>query len=155
MVRKWIQEFVDKVQQQRWLEAQNSDMVYVPPEDALAERRPEIITLPFPETVPEKIPAPLETLPTLPAPLETLPTLPAPVETVPEPSPPDPIFLKPVETTPFFPCHRKRPLESPPCGIPNKVVKSEPSEEDVRLLLKTETIETTQMKRKVGDFVML
>ncbi|GFU48195.1 hypothetical protein NPIL_136201 [Nephila pilipes] len=46
-------------------------------------------------------------------------------------------------------------LESPPCSIPNKVVKSEPCEEDVRLLLKTESIETPQRKQKVGDFVML
>ncbi|GFU37052.1 hypothetical protein NPIL_591441 [Nephila pilipes] len=120
-------------------------MVYVPPEDATPERSPEIIPLPFPETMPERRPAPLE----------KLSTLPAPVETVSEPSPPKPILLKPVETTPFLPSHRKRPLQSPPCSIPNKVVKSEPSEEVERLLLKTETIETTQMKSKRGDFVML
>ncbi|GFT82959.1 hypothetical protein NPIL_279761 [Nephila pilipes] len=120
-------------------------MVYIPPEDAPAKRTPEIISLPFPETIPEKIPAPLE----------KLPMLPAPVETVPEPSPTELIILKPVEAIPFFPCHRKRSLETPPCSIPNKVRKSEPTEEDVHLLLKTETIETTQMKPEVGNFVML
>ncbi|GFS66756.1 hypothetical protein NPIL_470691, partial [Nephila pilipes] len=125
LVRKWIQEFVDKVQQQRCLEAQYSDMVYVPPEEATLERSPEIIPLPFPETVPE-------------------------------PSPPEPILLKPVETTSLLPTHRKRSLETPPCSLPNKIVKSEPSEEeDVRLLLKAETIETTQRTPKVGDFVMI
>ncbi|GFU46150.1 hypothetical protein NPIL_419041, partial [Nephila pilipes] len=72
------------------------------------------------------------------------------------PSPPEPILLKPVDATPLLPTHRKRPLETPPCSLPNKIVKSEPSEEeDVRLLLKAETIETTQRTPKVGDFVML
>ncbi|GFS29873.1 hypothetical protein NPIL_235141 [Nephila pilipes] len=161
LVQNSIQEFVDKVQQQRCLEAQYSDMVHVPPEDATVKRRPEIIPLPFPETIPERRPASLEKLPTLPAHVETIPepsppeTIPAPLETVPEPSPPEPNLLKTVETTPFLPCHRKRSLESLPCSIPNKVVKSDPTEEDVRLLLKTETIESTQMKPNVGDFVML
>ncbi|GFT79083.1 hypothetical protein NPIL_467961, partial [Nephila pilipes] len=90
--------------------------------------------------------------PTLPAPVETLS---AALETVPEPSPPKPIFLKAVETTPFLPCQRKKSLQSPPCSIANKVLKSEQTKDDVCLLLKTETIETTQMKPKVGDFVML
>ncbi|GFU19416.1 hypothetical protein NPIL_31661 [Nephila pilipes] len=87
--------------------------------------------------------------------LKTLLTRPAPVETVPEPSAPKPIILKPQKTTPLFPTHRKRQLETPPCSIPNKVMKSKLCEEDVRLLLKTETIETTQMTPKVGDFVMI
>ncbi|GFT83596.1 uncharacterized protein NPIL_106691 [Nephila pilipes] len=165
LVRKWIQAFMDKAQQQRCLEAQYSDMVYVPPEEATLERSPEIIPLSFPETMPERRPASVETVPTLPAPGETVPepsllrtllTRPAPVETVSEPSPPEPILLKPVEKTPLLPTHRKRPLETPPCSLPNKIVKSEPSEEeDVRLLLKAEAIETTQMTHKVGDFVML
>ncbi|GFT52314.1 hypothetical protein NPIL_215501 [Nephila pilipes] len=115
-------------------------MVYIPPKDAKAERRPAPL-----ETIPDKMPASLEKLPTPPAPLETIPG----------PSPPEPILLKPGETTPFLPCHRKRSPESPPCSIRNNFVKSEPSEEDVRLLLKIETIETTQMKPKVGEFVML
>ncbi|GFT31788.1 hypothetical protein NPIL_657751 [Nephila pilipes] len=107
--------------------------------------------MPFPETLRERRPAPLETVPTLPAPAETFSEPSPPWKS----SPPDPILLKPVETTPFLPCNRKRPLESPLYSIPNKIVKSEPSEESIRLLLKTETIETTQMKPKVGDFVML
>ncbi|GFT74984.1 hypothetical protein NPIL_34811, partial [Nephila pilipes] len=114
LVRKWIQAFVDKVQQQRCLEAQYSDMVYVPPEEATLERCPEIIPLPFPETNPERRPASVETVPTLPAPRETVPessllrtllTRPAPGETVSEPSPPLPILLKPVETKPLLPTH--------------------------------------------------
>ncbi|GFT95476.1 hypothetical protein NPIL_484521 [Nephila pilipes] len=116
----------------------------------------------FPETMPERRPVSVETTPapeeTVPGPslLKTLLTRPAPGETVPEPSPPEPILLKPVETTPLLPTHRKRSLETPPCSLPNKIVKSEPSEEeDVRLLLKAETIETTQRTPKVGDFVML
>ncbi|GFS80443.1 hypothetical protein NPIL_9391 [Nephila pilipes] len=56
-------EFVDKVQQQRWLEARYSDMVYVPPEDATSERTAEIISLPFPETMPERRSASVETTP--------------------------------------------------------------------------------------------
>ncbi|GFT07727.1 hypothetical protein NPIL_352571, partial [Nephila pilipes] len=160
LVRKWVQAFVDKVQQQRCLEAQYSDMVYVPPEEPTLERSPESIPLPFP--MPERRPASVETTPapgeTVPEPslLKTLLTRPAPGETVPEPSPPEPILLKPVETPPLLPTHRKRSLETPPCSLPNKIVKSEPSEEeDVRLLLKAETIETTQRTPKVGDFVML
>ncbi|GFT36351.1 hypothetical protein NPIL_637811, partial [Nephila pilipes] len=114
LVRKWIQAFVDKVQQQRCLEAQYSDMVYVPPEEATLERCPEIIPLPFPETNPERRPASVETVPTLPAPRETVPessllrtllTRPAPGETVSEPSPPLPILLKPVESKPLLPTH--------------------------------------------------
>ncbi|GFU22798.1 hypothetical protein NPIL_590571, partial [Nephila pilipes] len=162
LVRKWVQAFVDKVQQQRCLEVQYSDMVYVPPEEATLERSPESIPLPFPETIPERRPASGETTPasgeTVPESslLKTLLTRPAPEETVPEPSPPEPILLEPVETTPLLPTHRKRSLETPPCSLPNKIVKSEPSEEeDVRLLLKVETIETTQRTPKVGDFVML
>ncbi|GFS92137.1 uncharacterized protein NPIL_171591 [Nephila pilipes] len=160
LVRKWVQAFVDKVQQQRCLEAQCSDMVYVPPEEATLERSPESIPLPFP--MPERRPASGETVPapgeTVPEPslLKTLLTGPAPEETVPEPSPPEPILLKPVETPPLLPIHRKRSLETPLCSLPNKIVKSEPSEEeDVRLLWKAETIETTQRTPKVGDFVML
>ncbi|GFS35462.1 uncharacterized protein NPIL_688381 [Nephila pilipes] len=162
LVRKRVQAFVDKVQQQRCLEAQYSDMVYVPPEEATLERSPESIPLPFPETMPERRPASVETTPapgeTVPEPslLKTLLTRPAPEETVAEPSPPEPILLKPVETPPLLPTHRKRSLETPPCSLPNKIVKSEPSEEeDVRLLWKAETIETTQRTPKVGDFVLL
>ncbi|GFT49774.1 hypothetical protein NPIL_32471 [Nephila pilipes] len=128
---------------------QYSDMVYVPPEEATFERSPKIIPLTFPETMPESRPASVETIPTLPAPGETVPepsllrtllTRPAPGETVSEPSPPESILLKPVETTPLLPNHRKRPLETPLCSLPNKIVKSEPSEEeDVRLLLKRGT----------------
>ncbi|GFU33094.1 hypothetical protein NPIL_512301 [Nephila pilipes] len=100
-------------------------------------------------TSPVTIPTPLERINTSP---ETIPT---PPETLSDPSPPESIIRKPVETTPFLPCHRKRPLETPPCSIPKKVRKSEPSEEDVRLLLRKETIETTQIKPVVGKFVML
>ncbi|GFT74319.1 hypothetical protein NPIL_209421 [Nephila pilipes] len=103
----------------------------------------------------ETTPAPGETVPGSSL-LKTLLTRPAPKETVPEPSPPEPMLLKPVETTPLLPTHRKRPLETPPCSLSNKIVKSEPpEEEDVRLLLKAETIETTQRTPKVGDLVML
>ncbi|GFT89152.1 hypothetical protein NPIL_273201 [Nephila pilipes] len=45
LLKKWIQEFVDKVQHQRRLEARYSDMMYVSPDDKSAERMPEIITL--------------------------------------------------------------------------------------------------------------
>ncbi|GFU06903.1 hypothetical protein NPIL_304311 [Nephila pilipes] len=99
--------------------------------DTTVKRRPEIIPLPFPKTIP---------------------TLPAAAETISEHSLAKPILLKPVERTPFLPSHQKRSLESPPFSIPNEVEKSEPSVEDVRLLLKTETIETPQRKPKVGDF---
>ncbi|GFT81567.1 hypothetical protein NPIL_89291, partial [Nephila pilipes] len=84
-------------------------MVYVPPEEATLARSPEIIPLPFPETMPEKRPAFGETTPapgeTVPEPslLKTLLTRPAPKEKVPEPSPLEPILLKPVETTPLLP----------------------------------------------------
>ncbi|GFU03175.1 hypothetical protein NPIL_479021 [Nephila pilipes] len=88
-------------------------MVYVPPEDATAARRPEIIPLPFPETIPEKISAPVQTIP---APMETIPTLPVPTES----SPPKTIIQKPVETTPFFPGYQKRSLETSPCSIPKQ-----------------------------------
>ncbi|GFT85285.1 hypothetical protein NPIL_11761, partial [Nephila pilipes] len=152
LVRKWVQAFVDKVQQQRCLEAQCSDMVYVPPEEPTLERSPESIPLPFPESSLLKTlftrPAPEETVPE-PSLLKTLLTHPASEETVSEPSPPEPILLKSVETPPLLPTHRKRSLETPLCSLPNKIVKSEPSEEDdVRLLWKVETIETTQRTPK-------
>ncbi|GFT16500.1 hypothetical protein NPIL_243891 [Nephila pilipes] len=55
----------------------------------------------------------------------------------------------------FPPCHQKRPLETPPCSIPKKVVKLEPSREDVCLLWRKGTIKTTQRKPEVEDFVLL
>ncbi|GFT76532.1 hypothetical protein NPIL_534761 [Nephila pilipes] len=109
----WIQNFVDKMQHQRWSEAQYLNMIYIPPEDVSAERVPEIIPLSFPErtdTPPETIPTPQKKTNTSPErilnpPVETFPvekTL-SPRETLPELSPSDPITLKPVERTPFLP----------------------------------------------------
>ncbi|GFT81875.1 hypothetical protein NPIL_198351 [Nephila pilipes] len=60
-------------------------MVYVPPEETTPEISPLIIPMPFPETMPEKVFAPLEKFVTLPAHVETIPTFPAPAETVHEP----------------------------------------------------------------------